>query len=47
MSDLDLTKLREVAEGATAGPWVEDDGNIFSKPLSEVRFASAAALGSG
>ena len=33
----ELTKWQAMCDLATEGPWVEDDGNIFSKPLSNLR----------
>jgi hypothetical protein len=33
----DLTKWQAMCDSATEGPWTEDDGNIFSKPLSRLR----------
>ena len=32
----DRIKLRELSDAATAGPWVEDDGHIHSKPLCDL-----------
>lgn len=34
-----LAELRELLAKATPGPWDEDDGNIFSRPLSNERHA--------
>lgn len=32
-----MTDLRKLAEAATKGPWVEDDGNVHSEPLGMAR----------
>lgn len=32
-----LKKLKKAIDAASPGPWTEDDGNIFSKPLSDIR----------
>lgn len=34
---LNLEKLERLAKAASPGPWSEDDGNIFSAPLSDER----------
>lgn len=35
-----IAELRALLAAAAKGPWAEDDGNIFSRPLSEARTAS-------
>ena len=35
-----LDELDQACAGASPLPWVEDDGNVFSKPLSEARVAT-------
>lgn len=37
MSDA-IAKLRKLLEQATPGPWVEDDGNVFSAPISNANY---------
>lgn len=37
MTSLDLPALEALHAKATPGPWTEDDGNLFSKPLSDFR----------
>lgn len=37
MTPAELRAIEERAEAATPGPWSEDDGNVFSTPLSERR----------
>jgi len=34
---IDLDELERLAKAASPGHWIEDDGNIFSKPLSDER----------
>lgn len=35
-----LDDLEAKAKAATPGPWIEDDGNVFSVPLNEERWAT-------
>ena len=34
-----LAEWEALATAATEGPWVEDDGNVFSEPLSNERIS--------
>ena len=45
-----MTKLDEIRArwaAATPGPWVEDDGNVLSRPLGDARRAAIVAKLSG
>jgi hypothetical protein len=42
-----LERLLELAGKASLGPWVEDDGNIFSKPQSDIEWKARRPDGTG
>lgn len=36
-------EIQQAAEGATKGPWAEDDGNVFSQPISNANYEARSA----
>jgi hypothetical protein len=38
-----LSEFKAKAEAATPGPWVEDDGNVFSAPISNADYEARSA----